>query len=402
MKKMNVFASLIAVVTTASVVSVTATAVTENVDHFCETYAKCTENFLAAARTIEKDIPGSTWGEIPLPVEATGETTMTIPYLIIPSTDEPKKLVIIDSGVHGIEGFAGSTLQHALLEGPIHKVDRTHTRFIFLHGVNAWGFANQRRVTRNNVDLNRNCTEDRGTSAEALERYQRYSSFLQPEDPASTGWWSSIGDWIQALWLVARDGTADVRQVVVEGQYHQPQGLFFGGSDFEPHYYILKEFLAHHTAAVDDILGISLHTGYGPRGVLNFFGSSSGTSCTSDALATIYQGYPLVSGRDQDFYYTRGDIGFVLAQTLQPHQCLAPVAWEYGTVDDSSLAAVSTLLTMIRENQMHQQGAESDNDRENISHDFRELFYPSAPEWRHKVLDTTLQVFPKIIERFQL
>ena len=73
------------------------------------------------------------------------------------------------SGVHGVEGFAGSSIQLALLEHmrqhaslyPLTTSDKNHhdegegeLKVIFVHTVNPFGMANRRRVNENNVDLN--------------------------------------------------------------------------------------------------------------------------------------------------------------------------------------------------------------------------------------------------------
>lgn len=64
------------------------------------------------------------------------------------------------SGVHGVEGFAGSAVQVAALRematsGAAMNQSRPFTT-CFVHAVNPYGFAALRRFNENNVDLNRN------------------------------------------------------------------------------------------------------------------------------------------------------------------------------------------------------------------------------------------------------
>jgi len=68
---------------------------------------------------------------------------------------DPEKVLVVSSGIHGVEGFFGSAVQIALLE---HWASMTppSVRCVFLHGLNPFGFAWLRRFDENNVDPNRN------------------------------------------------------------------------------------------------------------------------------------------------------------------------------------------------------------------------------------------------------
>lgn len=88
---------------------------------------------------------------------------LSIDISIVPGND--KKLLIHICGTHGVEGFAGSGIQSALLddqeeeEGTGMDDDDSTQRpptVVFVHGLNPYGFAKLRRWNENNVDLNRN------------------------------------------------------------------------------------------------------------------------------------------------------------------------------------------------------------------------------------------------------
>ena len=62
-------------------------------------------------------------------------------------------VLLITSGTHGIEGFAGSGVQATLLSDDLPKQLSADTRLIMVHAINPYGFAWQRRVNEDNVDL---------------------------------------------------------------------------------------------------------------------------------------------------------------------------------------------------------------------------------------------------------
>ena len=64
--------------------------------------------------------------------------------------------LIISSGTHGIEGYAGSALQIGLLRDGLTEILPHGTVCYLVHAVNPFGFSYKRRVNEDNVDLNRN------------------------------------------------------------------------------------------------------------------------------------------------------------------------------------------------------------------------------------------------------
>jgi hypothetical protein len=71
-----------------------------------------------------------------------------------PAFHDPSRALIHSSGLHGVEGFAGSAIRLALLEQlPSISSDGA---ILVLHALNPYGMAWFRHVNVNNVNLNRN------------------------------------------------------------------------------------------------------------------------------------------------------------------------------------------------------------------------------------------------------
>src|SRR5438477_12735844 len=72
--------------------------------------------------------------------------------------ENPRRVLLHSSGLHGVEGFAGSAIQLQLLNDvPTISED---TALIVVHVLNPYGMAWLRRSNENNVDLNRNFLVD--------------------------------------------------------------------------------------------------------------------------------------------------------------------------------------------------------------------------------------------------
>ena len=66
----------------------------------------------------------------------------------------PRRVLLHSSGLHGVEGFAGSAIQLQFLEEvPAIPADGA---IVLVHVLNPYGMSWLRRVNENNVDLNRN------------------------------------------------------------------------------------------------------------------------------------------------------------------------------------------------------------------------------------------------------
>ena len=118
---------------------------------FSPGYSEARRRFREAAAALS-------WQLESLPIAASGPdgTELTID-IACSQQQPPDKVLVVSSGVHGVEGFFGSAVQTALLEHwAAHNRAAPQIRCLFLHAVNPWGFAWRRRFDENNVDQNRN------------------------------------------------------------------------------------------------------------------------------------------------------------------------------------------------------------------------------------------------------
>ena len=101
-------------------------------------------------------------------------------YLDFATIGGPKseKILFHVSGTHGIEGYLGAAIQLAILDC-LEPSD--NITFVFLHCLNPWGMSHKRRVTKENIDLNRNFHLDQSKFKGAPNAYRALDSFLNPK-----------------------------------------------------------------------------------------------------------------------------------------------------------------------------------------------------------------------------
>jgi hypothetical protein len=134
---------------------------------FSKNYESARSKFLGAAEAV----PGVVMTKYPIGDPKDG---LTIDVAEVPGSKE--HFLVSVSGVHGPEGFAGSAIQSSLLKllvdsprmrelynlGSSKKVEGNETAsstaptLIFVHALNPYGFAKNRRFNEDNIDVNRN------------------------------------------------------------------------------------------------------------------------------------------------------------------------------------------------------------------------------------------------------
>ena len=65
-------------------------------------------------------------------------------------------VLLCNSATHGVEGFCGSGIFTGFLDSGMGRELPANVRIVLIHALNCHGFAWLRRVTEENVDLNRN------------------------------------------------------------------------------------------------------------------------------------------------------------------------------------------------------------------------------------------------------
>ena len=173
----------------------------------------------------------------------------------------PNALLIL-SGTHGGEGYAGSAAQIALMRTGALAALKPDVRVVLVHGINPYGFAHWTRTTENNVDLNRNFID----FGEKLPRNPGYGEVHQyvcpkhwtPESRAAAK--EGMDAWI------TRNGFEAWIQTIMIGQYDEPAGLNYGGRGREWSNLTLEKIVRAHLPSVEKLGFIDWHTGLGNFG----------------------------------------------------------------------------------------------------------------------------------------
>lgn len=330
-------------------------------DFFSPDYATARARFRTAGLRA-----GAALDALPLAVRGPQGEALSIDIAWL-GTRRPRRLLLHISGVHGVEAFAGSATQLALLAAP--PVLASDDALALVHVLNPYGMAWLRRANEHNVDLNRNFHLDNGIWTGAPPLYKRLDALLNPASPPARDAF--------ALRLAAaglRHGVRAVRQAIAHGQHRYPRGLFYGGSELQPGPRLFVDWLQSQAAGAQQVFVIDMHTGLGPHAEDTLMLEPGvGTAAISDLGKALQR--RLTGGSTAPAAYTvRGSLGAALPRLL-PDAQLDFVLQEIGT-----WSSLRVLAALREENRWHHYGERHPGHP--AKRRLMEALCPASPAWR--------------------
>jgi len=338
---------------------------------FSANYQQARQKFLKAARVADARI--ESFENACTGVGGAGLFT-DVATLGLPEGDH---VLVVMSGTHGVEGFAGSAIQTGLLDQDLAGDLGPRTRVIMVHALNPYGFAFLRRVNEDNVDLNRNFIEhDRPYPVN--REYQRLAKVIAPRSITAPAKWLAAA---RLLWYRATRGNDALQRAVTHGQYAYPEGLFFGGHGASWSNLFLTEFISRQLDGATRVAVIDLHTGLGPYG----YGEIILNGPENDPAfqrAVAWWGHERVksaaSGQSVSAELS-GTIKMAFTRLLAEIEVTA-VGLEFGT-----LPPLQVFQALREENWLFYYGGEGHPEADRIKQELLRAFYPEDPVWRQQI-----------------
>jgi hypothetical protein len=339
---------------------------------FSTSYAQAREKFLAAAKAAGLAVQSHPH---PLPGRDGEALAMDV---VRDGPMDAKHLLVISSACHGVEGYCGTGVQvHALHD----EAWRAHARaqgvaVLYIHALNPHGFSYVRRVTHENVDINRNF-HDFSKPLPVNKAYRELAPLLVPEV-----WPPDAANIAATTQYIAAHGLGAFQAAVSGGQHEFPDGLFYGGKEPTWSNRTLREVLQEHGQAARQLGWIDLHTGLGPNGV-----GERIFACKDDAAALAraraWWGKEVTSiydGSSTSAFLT--GLMWMAAYEECPQAQYTGIAIEYGTVP------VLDVMTALRADhwlQKHPQAPPAQ--AKAIKQQVMDAFYTDTDAWRTRIVE---------------
>lgn len=297
---------------------------------------------------------------------------------------DARKLLVLVSGTHGIEGYAGSGCHSAWLAGGhFARQAGPDTAVLFVHAINPFGFAWGRRTNEDNVDLNRNFV-DHAKPHPANADYEAIAEHVDPVD------WNDPAALARHNAAIANFLKRDTHDVLCKamhgGQYVNAKGTFYGGTARTWSNRVFREALAEHAARAGHICIIDYHTGGGPFGFVEFFVDDDRDGLSGAAKSRHWFGHATVIAEDKAKHgkdaqsETPGNLFYAVPEIVPGKR------YTLGLVELRTGEAKTGIDAIRAENWLFHHGDIDSPLGRAIRSEVRERFYPDSAVWRAMVL----------------
>ena len=351
-------------------------------DAFSKSYAEARQKFLATAAQaglqVESHIhpnKGRDGEELAMDVAREGPA-------------DAKHVLLVSSACHGVEGYCGSGVQiDALRSAEWHKaVAQSGVAVVYVHALNPHGFSHVRRVTQENVDLNRNF-HDFSKPLPDNTAYKEVQHLLLPDV-----WPPNEANMQATMQYIATHGMPKLQAAVSQGQHHDPKGLFFGGQAPTWSNQTIRKVLKQHGGTAQKLAWIDLHTGLGPSGIGERIYAGANDAATIQRARTWWGNITSVYDGTSSSAFLTG-LMWMSVQDECPQTEYTGIALEYGTLPMNDM-----LMALRADHWLHLHPEASDDLKKSIKAQIFNAFYTDTDEWRAQIISQARDAMAQAIQ----
>ncbi|MFC4559513.1 M14 family metallopeptidase [Virgibacillus kekensis] len=349
--------------------------------YFSQDFEQSRETFRGHLEKIKKK-----WPDAELTSTSIGkEQDNTIDMIYSQATGKNENVIFMSSGEHGIEGYAGAASIHVFVDEFLDKIDPENNGICLIHALNPWGMRNFRRVTENNVDLNRNYVYNRSELLEDVnKKYENEEELFVPSHTIKDLKKEKAKLYTDLSKALAREGYSGVKQAKGMGQFEFEKGVYYGGKNVEENTLFLKRVQQDLLGNFQRVIHMDWHTALGPSNEVAMV--LPGTDSRDTEEVKDKYGMKNIVRSSTDTIKGDSNNHFYLVKEDYPETYLFSALFEFGTFGEGKKAELRELMTIVFENQLYWEGAEKEEDRQYIMDEFMAMFYPQEEEWQEDVI----------------
>lgn len=331
--------------------------------YFSPNYQEARHRFMAAAQQAGYSISRQ---RHPLP----GHDGQTLWTDVARKGPARANVLITTSGIHGIEGYAGSAAQIFCIENGMADPS-SDLAVVHVHALNPYGFDFNHRVNENNVDLNRNFIDWSAQPPENHHLNEEIQAILKSEP----GWRQRF----QIAAFIAGHGWKQTKAALTQGQYADPEGLFYGGAGPEWSNRLWRNIIAEHTMGSHYVAHIDFHTGLGPYGQGELIVPDQPSSDMFRRAELFWGSVTSPYTGDSASSPVRGDMSEAFRTAAGRHAIVTTATLEFGT-----LPPLQVLKALMADNRArHSSAFEQRAEARKL---MRGAFNPADTQWQNMVL----------------
>lgn len=355
------------------------------VEAFSDSYAKARQKFLSGC--VAANLAVET---LPHPLKGREGEALAMD-VALDGPPDAGHLLIVTSACHGVEGYCGSGVQVFALHDAEwrEKARAAGVAVLYVHALNPHGFSHRRRVTHENVDLNRNFVDHTQPLPVNAAYAELHPLLLPTEWPPSPKNQAAIEAWI------GQHGITAYQAAISGGQYQFEDGLFFGGRAPTWSNRTFRQVLKTHAQKAQRLAWIDLHTGLGPSGIgERIFACKDDKEAYARANAWWGQGSPVTSiydGTSTSAFLT----GLMWSAIYDecPQAEYTAIAMEYGTQP-----ILEVMGALRADHWLHAHPGAAPELAEAIHGKMMDAFYTDTDAWKGQIISQARQAMFQAVD----
>ena len=324
--------------------------------------------------------------------------------------DNAPNVVIITSGLHGVELPAGSIGQQILLD----KLTDKHladTRYIFVHALNPYGAHHALRTDLGeaggrNIDPARNFVDFNAAEFKSGEAVGAANAAIASAfEKATLSNHSLSMMWGRLLYTAfVQQGQAEFKRTFVQGQYTNPLLPYYGGTaasctrlTWEK---IVNEYILdpQHKPHIKTIYHFDIHTGDGPFGTLQLYLCKDAGE-QGKAFAENLIEADKIKVTDDYFAKVTGDIGDYWQSFDLPKEAqIIPITMEFGTTQ-ARIPGIDVLGAILNRTLLAEKYEDTHHEKEEIIQKMRTAFTPTQDNWAYAVITQSHDLWDRFLKQ---
>lgn len=372
-------------------------------DYFPNNYDESRAVFIADSSRLQKPIEMGSWK-----IESKVDPNLSVDYTWLPPTKRSQKLLILVTGIHGSETYAGAAILKLIMEEILPITDRSDLGILLVHSMNPYGFKYHRRCTENNVNLNRNFSNSGEIFKIRNPESKRLNELVFSRTPVE----SEESQLIKSMRreddkFFFNDVSLDyLIKTLSPGQFEDEKHFEYGGKSLEPQTKFLIEKIKSLMPDFKDVIAFDLHTGLGDRGRLHLLTDGDPRALNSELFSTIFKPdedqdfYVFTPAATEGFYKVHGATNSLFAELANDSQRVCAITMEFGTLGHSLEQQIKDLNTSTLDHQGQFFGYSSEQLKQKIQSSNFGRSYPDDDDWRKQILTAAEGTLQKILSRF--
>ena len=340
-------------------------------NHFYYKYSKARYNFLAAASESATFI--ESWQH---PLRGIGGEKLYLDFAWF-GDRQAKKVLLLISGTHGVEGYCGSGIQVGSIRTGWHLQADEQVAIAMIHGLNPYGMSYLRRVDEAGVDLNRNFI-DFQQPLPVNSLYDALAEVIIPPQWTQEAQTQTL-DRITEYFVQTPDGVADL----AKGQYEYWYAPFYGGEVPSWSNRVLNQIGDRFLSDKQAVGVLDYHTGLGQYATGQLMTMAGESPAELNLAQSIWGEKLVITGSEQSVatYTPMGTIIAALSAKLANSAYVA-AAYEFGTIPENEV-----FNALRADHWLHLHGDIDSDYAVAIKQNMLDAFYCDRPDWQKSVCD---------------